>query len=100
MKELIPSLDERQALDLDELQNAIAGHSLLSAEQRWALKAVLIREVSRGFGADARAALGEGVMFEVIKTLELPGVGTIPFQSESRWGVELDGKFGGLAGRL
>ncbi|WNH53210.1 hypothetical protein [Stenotrophomonas oahuensis] len=100
MKELSPGLDERQARDLDRLLSSITGDSLLSREQRWALKAVLVREVSRGFGSDARSALGEGVVIEVMRTLELLGVGEIPFQPDSWWDVELDGKFGGLAGRL
>lgn len=100
MKELRPSLSEQESRDFCRLVSSITGHSLLSREQRWALKAVLIREMACGFGADAHAALGEGVVVAVIKTLELLGVGEIPFQPESRWDVELDGKFGGLAGRL
>ena len=100
VKELRPSLNERESRDFRTLVSSLTGHSLLSREQRWALKAVLIREMACGFGADAHAALGEGVVLAVIKTLELLGVGEIPFQPESRWDVELDGKFGGLAGRL
>lgn len=100
MRELGPNLDEQQARDFDRLLSLISGDSLLSQEQRWALKAVLIREMSCGFGSDARAALGEGVLVEVMRTLELLGVGEIPFQPESSWDVELDRKFGGLAGRL
>lgn len=78
----------------------IAGDSLLPQEQRRALKAVLIREMSGGFGSDARSALGEGVLVEVMRTLELLGVGEIPFQPETSWDVDLDRKFGGLSGRL
>ncbi len=100
MKELRRCLDEEGARDFCALVDSITGHSPLSRDQRWALKAALIREMAGGFGADAPAALGEGVMAVVTSSLELLGTGEIPFQPESGWDVELDGKFGGLLGRL
>jgi len=100
MKELKACLDEKASRDLCRLVDSITGHSLLSRDQRWALKAALIRAMALGLGADARAALGEGVVAVVVNMLELLGAGEIPFQPESRWDVELDSKFGGLPGRL
>lgn len=100
MKELRPCLDEKGSRDICRLVGSITGHSLLSRDQRWALKAALIRATALGIGADARAALGEGVVAVVINMLELLGAGGIPFQPESRWGAELDSKFSGLPGRL
>lgn len=100
MKVLRPTLDEQELSDLFRLVRFVSGHSLLTREQRWALKAAMIHEMAGGFEAEARAALGEGVTVVVVNTLELLGVGEIPFQPESRWDMELDDKFGGLAGRL
>lgn len=100
MKALRPSLDEQELRDLFRLVRFVSDQSLLTREQRWALKAALIHEMVGGFEADARAALGAGVVVVVVNTLELLGVGEIPFQPESRWDLELDGKFGGLSGRL
>jgi len=100
MKELKACLDEKASRDLRRLVDSITGHSLLSRDQRWALKAALIRAMALGLGADARAALGDGVVAVVVNMLELLGAGEIPFQPESRWDVELDSKFGGLPGGL
>lgn len=100
MKELMPSLDRQESRDLWRLVDSIVGPSMLSRDQRWALKAGLVREMGYGFAGDARDALGKGLMATVIETLELLGVEGIPFQPDSTWDKELDGKFGGLAGRL
>lgn len=100
LKELLPSLDRQESRDLQRLVGHITGYSILSRNQRWALMVALAREVAGGFADDARVALGEGVVIAVIRTLELLGLEEIPFQPESRWDVDLDGKFGGLAGRL
>lgn len=100
VKELLPSLDQQELRDFHRLLGYITGRSTLSQNQRWALMVALVREMASGFGDDAQVALGEGVMAAVTKTLELLGLEDIPFQPESKWDVELDGKFGGLAGRL
>ncbi|WP_315388961.1 hypothetical protein [uncultured Stenotrophomonas sp.] len=100
MKDLTPRLDKTESTDLCRLVRSTAGHSVLSRDQKWALKAALIREMACGFSDDAHAALGEGVVLVVIGSLELLGVGEIPFQPESRWDLDLDGKFGSLTGRL
>lgn len=78
MKELRPCLDEKESRDTCRLVDSITGHSPLSRDQRWALKSALIRATALGLGADARAALGEGVVAVVINMLELLGAGEIP----------------------